>query len=151
MFAYAGTAARLCRNSRRFGIFRVPSRILIWFTQPAQRHPLSTPKLPANYHTSNTTSLSFPPSPARRPHTTTPSLRSDIDTMSSSNSRITRGLMQPMPKFTREYIDRLAAEISRRDGIITDKDVWGAYRYLKLTVQQVRVRALPSTFLPYSF
>jgi hypothetical protein len=49
--------------------------------------------------------------------------------------------MQPMPKLTREYIDRLAAEISHRDGIITDKDVWRAHRYLKVTVQQVRVCA----------
>jgi hypothetical protein len=35
----------------------------------------------------------------------------------------------------------LAAEISLRDGIITDKDVWRAHRYLKVTVQQVRVCA----------
>jgi hypothetical protein len=44
-----------------------------------------------------------------------------------------------MPKLTREYIDRLAAEISKRDGVITNKEVWAASRYLKVSVEQVRV------------
>jgi hypothetical protein len=47
-----------------------------------------------------------------------------------------------MPKRTRQYIDRLAAEISTRDGVITSKDVWDAHGYLNVSVEQVRVSFL---------
>jgi hypothetical protein len=42
-------------------------------------------------------------------------------------------------KMAREYVERVASEVSKRDGVITNQDVWDAHRYLKVPQDQVRV------------
>jgi hypothetical protein len=71
--------------------------------------------------------------------------------MSSTNSsQERRALSQSMTKMTRDYIERMAAKISKHDGVITNQDVWDAHRYLKVPQDQVRLGFCSSCRVAFS-